>query len=319
MKIIYTNKNEPIFVDDEDYEWLNQYTWCLHGGYAVSSIFNRKGDGNYDYCRMHRMILNPDANLFVDHINHVKHDNRKENLRTCTPRENMMNSSLAKNNTSGVTGVHWHKTAKKWITNISVDHKLIHLGYFTVFEEAVRVRMLAEIKYFGEFRNKYIETNIENIEKSIKKPQHKRPTRSASGIKGVGWSDKYQKWTAYIVIKCNKKQLGMYSNIHDAIKKRKDAEIEYFNDHSDIYSQITKEKLKDLEKIKTNEPQLRLMQSDIINKTDVVRKQGVSWDRTREKWVVSIQVNCKRKHIGAFENLEDANKAREDAELKYAS
>ena len=55
---------------------------------------------------------------------------------------------------SGKTGVCFNKRANKWRAFISINKKNIHLGYYDTFEEAVRVREEAEIKYFGEYRRK---------------------------------------------------------------------------------------------------------------------------------------------------------------------
>jgi len=46
-------------------------------------------------------------------------------------------------------------------------------------------------------------------------------------------------------------------------------------------------------------------------------RKGVSWDKTRNKWIVSITYNKKTYHIGRFENFDDAVKAREEAEKIY--
>ena len=88
--------------------------------------------------------------MVVDHINHNKLDNRKENLRICEHQENTYNKGLCSTNTSGVTGVTWDKLRNKWIAHI----KGKNLGRFNTKEEAIKVRKQAEIEYFGEFRNK---------------------------------------------------------------------------------------------------------------------------------------------------------------------
>jgi len=83
----------------------------------------------------------------VDHINHITTDNRIANLREVTNQENHRNASLSKNNTSGVTGVYWHKQIKKWLASIHVDYKKTHLGCFDKFEDAIAARKKAENKY----------------------------------------------------------------------------------------------------------------------------------------------------------------------------
>jgi hypothetical protein len=53
------------------------------------------------------------------------------------------------NNTSGRTGVYWLKDRKIWRVIIHVDRKTINLGYYLKFEDAVKVRESAELKYYG--------------------------------------------------------------------------------------------------------------------------------------------------------------------------
>ena len=50
------------------------------------------------------------------------------------------------------------------------------------------------------------------------------------------------------------------------------------------------------------------------NKSGVV---GVHWYTRTNKWMAFIKINGKRKHLGYFENFEDAVKSRKDAEEKY--
>lgn len=83
----------------------------------------------------------------VDHINHNKLDNRWENLRPVTNQENQRNMKKPKDNTSGVVGVYWHKPAKRWLASIRVDSRLVHLGSFASFSDAVDARKNAEVLY----------------------------------------------------------------------------------------------------------------------------------------------------------------------------
>ena len=83
----------------------------------------------------------------IDHIDGDKLNNHIDNLRVVTQQENRKNQKIPRNNTSGVTGVYFAKHAKKWCARIQVDDKLIHLGYFDNFEDAVAARKAAEILY----------------------------------------------------------------------------------------------------------------------------------------------------------------------------
>lgn len=83
----------------------------------------------------------------IDHINHIRDDNRWLNLRKATNQDNKKNSTLYKNNTSGTAGVRWHKPSKRWEARIGVNCKLKNLGTFVDRFEAICVRKSAENKH----------------------------------------------------------------------------------------------------------------------------------------------------------------------------
>lgn len=83
----------------------------------------------------------------IDHINHIRDDNRAVNLVKKKHLANGRNKSKAVNNTSGATGVYWIKKLQKWRSAIRVDDILMHLGTFDSFEAALASRKEAEIKH----------------------------------------------------------------------------------------------------------------------------------------------------------------------------
>lgn len=83
----------------------------------------------------------------IDHLNGIRHDNRIINLRDVSNQDNGKNATLSKRNSSGVTGVHWRKSRDRWIASIRCNGKLVSLGSFCDFNEAVRVRKAAEVRY----------------------------------------------------------------------------------------------------------------------------------------------------------------------------
>ena len=83
----------------------------------------------------------------MDHINHVRDDNRLINLRACTRIENLRNQTIYKNNSSGRTGISWHKRECKWHARIRVNKKIVHLGSFKDMGDAVKSREEAEELY----------------------------------------------------------------------------------------------------------------------------------------------------------------------------
>lgn len=156
MKLIKLTKNQFAIVDDEDFEYLNQWKWLSSRGYARRSV-HIKMDGKKQICRhihMHRLIVNAPEGKEVDHIDGNPLNNQKSNLRVCTREENGKNRRLNKNNTSGFKGAIWVDTPgnqKKWKSQIVVNKKAICLGYFSTNEEAGNAYLNASKKYFGEF------------------------------------------------------------------------------------------------------------------------------------------------------------------------
>lgn len=84
----------------------------------------------------------------IDHINRVKIDNRICNLRDVTQAQNGQNKTKHTNNTSGYTGVHWHKATKRWRARLCVARKDIYLGQFKDIQSAIDARKQAEAKYY---------------------------------------------------------------------------------------------------------------------------------------------------------------------------
>lgn len=83
----------------------------------------------------------------IDHINHIRTDNRISNLRVVDKSTNNKNLSKRSNNTSGVTGVWWHRKNKKWCAEIKVDGKKVSLGCFFDKSLATKARLNAIDKY----------------------------------------------------------------------------------------------------------------------------------------------------------------------------
>ena len=81
----------------------------------------------------------------IDHINHVKTDNRMVNLREVTRSENQKNRTLNVGSKSGVAGVRWRKQMGKWESNIRVNGKDLYLGCYASKEKAIARREMANI------------------------------------------------------------------------------------------------------------------------------------------------------------------------------
>lgn len=98
------------------------------------------GKGKPKTFRVHKLVyesFNGKTDLHIDHIAEGnKQDNRLCNLQAITCRENITKYHLTKNTSSKYTGVTWHKTDGKWVSNININGKLNRLGSFINEEEA---------------------------------------------------------------------------------------------------------------------------------------------------------------------------------------
>lgn len=132
MKEIQLTKGYVALVDDDDYEYINQWKWFAQdqhgrGHYAARNIYP---NGKARLLLMHRIILNPPINMVVDHINHNTLDNRRCNIRVVSHRENQCNRKK-QNEFIGVT-----KNFNKYLAKYRIKQKQIYLGSFDTPEEA---------------------------------------------------------------------------------------------------------------------------------------------------------------------------------------
>lgn len=136
-----TNSNQEIYFDLHDAEKILSYTWYINVyGYPETHI-----DGKA--ITMHKLL----GYNFPDHHNRNKLDNRRQNLILCSQQENSRNRSIRSDNNSGFTGVYFHVKNNKWVAYINPGSGMKYLGSFENKQEAIKERLKAENKYFGDF------------------------------------------------------------------------------------------------------------------------------------------------------------------------
>lgn len=82
----------------------------------------------------------------IDHVNHIRIDNRFSNFREVSQKENQKNKSKFKNNTSGHTGVYPTRVGN-WIVRIYSQGKHHNLGTFASIQDAIKARDDAKAKF----------------------------------------------------------------------------------------------------------------------------------------------------------------------------
>lgn len=107
-------------------------------------------EGKLQY--LHRVLLNQFSELHVDHYNRNTLDCRVDNLRVCTQAENNQNSSLRKDNISGVRGVCWDTGTGMWLAQAQVNKQKHFLGRHTTLD-AAELAVIAFRKAYMPFSN----------------------------------------------------------------------------------------------------------------------------------------------------------------------
>jgi hypothetical protein len=142
-----SNTGNPFLFDLEDYDKIKNYCWyeyCKNNYHKVLA----KDCNNGVTITIYGLLVDYDI---CDHINRNTMDNRKSNLRPASHLQNSQNHSLRCDSSSGVSGVSFHKRDRIWQSYIDVNKQRVRLGSFTNKDEAIRARLDAEAKYFGEF------------------------------------------------------------------------------------------------------------------------------------------------------------------------
>ena len=153
MKQIPLSRGRFALVDDEDYEWLNQWKWSFlntRTGYAVRHDYSVS---KTEMLYMHRVIMKTPKYLQVDHKNHNSLDNQRTNLRNCTQEQNRQNMRKYSNAfMSKFKGVFYSpKSIKKWEVELGFQKKRIHIGNFKEEHHAALAYDLWATHLYGEF------------------------------------------------------------------------------------------------------------------------------------------------------------------------
>lgn len=148
-KEIPLTQGKVALVDDADYEWLSQWKWAFNGRYAYRHpMINRK----YHHKMMHRELIQPPPGMQVDHINGNTLDNRRSNLRICTPEQNSGNRRKSRGAiTSVYKGVWFERSTQRWGTGVQRGKCRYPLGYYDTEIEAAYAYDAGAREVFGEF------------------------------------------------------------------------------------------------------------------------------------------------------------------------
>ena len=143
-------------VDDQDYELVSARRWYLyeryreegkriHGPYANRTVHS---NGRSRTFGMHVVIM---GRPYIDHVNHNGLDNRRVNLRPASGSQNQHNTRPYIGTSSQYKGVYWKKSSRRWVAQIAIDCRRMHLGSFSDEIAAACAYDDAALTAWGEF------------------------------------------------------------------------------------------------------------------------------------------------------------------------
>lgn len=146
MKILTTSKGIKFKVSSIDHNFIKQCKWYYDGRYIRNGKIGL----------LHRVIMERiiskeiPSGLEVDHLNGLKIDSRRENLRLATPSQNRINSSK-RIGESGFKGVRQQSGRENWRSEITINGKKIWIGCFPTAREAAIAYNNKAFELYGEF------------------------------------------------------------------------------------------------------------------------------------------------------------------------
>ena len=138
-----------LLFDKEDYSLVSKLIFkvCTNGYVQCREKLTKN-----KYVMYHDLLINPPINKEIDHINGIKWDNRKINLRICTHAQNQKNSKSLIKKYKGVYKDNFTIPGKiKYYAQIKVNGKNKHIAYCKSEREAAIAYNEAARKYHGEF------------------------------------------------------------------------------------------------------------------------------------------------------------------------
>ena len=204
-------KGKYALVDNGDYVWAMQWVWHLtRKGYVRHT--ERLPSGQIKGTRLHRALAQrwgwTLGHLTIDHVNHDRLDNRRQNLRAISSAQNTQHRRGPNaNNRSGYLGVHFHRASQRWRAKITVNGQRVNIGTYETPEKAARARDAAAKHFLGElaFLNFPNESPAPFSLKAIW-------VTNTSGYRGVSWHKHNRKWCATISRHGKNRTLGYFDN-----------------------------------------------------------------------------------------------------------
>lgn len=139
----------PVFIDIADLPLFKRHRWYVsrNGKHAYArTTCHRK-------MPLHRLVAKAEPGVWVDHANGNTLDNRRANLRFCSPKQNSQNQAVRQSRT-GFKGVApLPRRSPGFFARIKANGRQLYLGRYDTAEQAARAYDEAARRFFGPFAN----------------------------------------------------------------------------------------------------------------------------------------------------------------------
>jgi hypothetical protein len=310
---------EFALVDEDDFEKVNKYKWCLSNGYAHGTVEGK-------LIRLHHFVFKkPENGNVIDHINQDKLNEQKLNLREVSQSENGHNKGKNTNieSSSKYKGVSWYENEKKWKSECRINKKTDILGSFENEEEAAKQYDIYTFIKIGEKANnnnlvKYEDTLTINIDDLIKKPSNKYDTP-----KNISFDKKQNKFKAEKKYNKNKYRGRDRETVEEAIK-----DLEEINKTIELIKQIEKEEHNNKEITRNNDgiPYIKVKDLEVLVDEDNWHElSNISWYINTNGYIFNKKFGLMHRYIMKAKDdeiIDHINKKKDDnrrSNLRIAS
>ena len=146
INLLGAGSSKQFMISIKDFDSVLSHDWYLNrNGYPFSYTAI--------YHTLHRFLLGrQEKGMVIDHINRDKLDNRQNNLRVISSKENSYNRNKNSNSNNKYKGV--QKRGNKFIAVITKDGVRREIPGFNTEEEAAETYNMMAEEMFGEFAGK---------------------------------------------------------------------------------------------------------------------------------------------------------------------
>lgn len=297
-------KDLPVQIDEEDMRLFCSTRWSInHSGHIRSTGIKAEF--------LHRVIMQPPADMVVDHRDGDKLNNRRDNLRICTQKQNAINIRQPRGK-SGFIGVTSY-SGDEFVASIKTNSGRVNIGIYQTAIDAAVVRDSAAKYYNGEFAVLNFPSrdipahSVEDLRSGCVDTMPRQATGRYGGYSGVS-ARLNGKWMAFIYYKGRQNHLGHYDTAEAAAIAHDRAAVHFFGHGA-----------------RRNFPNINpapaspiaLRRESGFRRDHSTQYRGVHFEQMTRKYRARIRVNGDVMDLGRFVDPEDAARAYDAAAKEH--